>query len=124
MGMSGAKRRARPGLGGLGIRDICVQKDDLLILAGPTMDLDGSVTIFRWPKGANPKGEALVPAKDLEHVLDVPYGQGVDHAEGMSLFSTDEGNAGSVLIVYDSASEYRQLGENGVLADVFQLPNT
>ena len=28
-------------LGGLGIRDLCVDGDDLLILAGPTMDLDG-----------------------------------------------------------------------------------
>lgn len=111
-------------LGGLGIRDICVQKDDLLILAGPTMDLDGPVTIFRWPKGANPQAETFVPAKDLVHMLDVPYGQGVDHAEGMALFSTDGGIAGSVLVVYDSASEYRQLGESGMLADVFQLPST
>ncbi|MNG03413.1 hypothetical protein D3C84_864920 [compost metagenome] len=28
-------------LNGLGFRDLCTSGDDLLILAGPTMDLDG-----------------------------------------------------------------------------------
>lgn len=41
-------------LGGLGIRDLCVHGHDLLILAGPTMELDGPVTIFRWPGGTDP----------------------------------------------------------------------
>jgi hypothetical protein len=109
-------------LGGLGIRDLCAQGSDLLILAGPTMDLDGPVTIFRWPGGTEPKGENVVPASELERVLEVPYGQGVDHAEGMTLFSPDGGKARSLLVVYDSASESRQLGESTVTADVFLLP--
>jgi hypothetical protein len=108
-------------LGGLGIRDVCAQGSDLLILAGPTMDLDGPVTIFRWPGGIESKGESVVPAVELERVLDVPYGQGVDHAEGMTLFSPDGGTARSLLIVYDSASESRQLGESTAAADVFLL---
>jgi hypothetical protein len=111
-------------LGGLGIRDVCAQGTDLLILGGPTMDLDGPVTIFRWPGGAEPKGESVVPADELERVLDVPYGQGVDHAEGMTLFSLDGGTARSLLVVYDSASESRQLGESTAVADVFLLPGT
>ena len=110
-------------LGGLGIRDLCVQGSDILILAGPTMDIDGPVTIFRWIGGAAaPKEECVVPADELEHVVDVPYGQSVDHAEGMTLFSTDEGAPRSLLIVYDSASESRQLKENTVVADFLQLP--
>jgi len=109
-------------LGGLGIRDLCAQGSDLLILAGPTMDLDGPVTMFRWPGGTEPKGEAVVPASELERVLDVPYGQSVDHAEGMTLFSPDGGKARSLLVVYDSVSENRQLGESTVTADVFLLP--
>lgn len=108
-------------LGGLGIRDLCVQGSDLLILAGPTMDLDGPVTIFRWSKGTDPKGESVVPASELERVLDVPYGQGVDHAEGMTLFSADAGAARSLLVVYDSASKNRQSGKSTVAADVFPL---
>lgn len=112
-------------LGGLGIRDLCVQGPDILILAGPTMKIDGPVTIFRWIGGAAaPKEECVVPADELEHVVDVSYGQGVDHAEGMTLFSTDEGAPRSLLIVYDSASESRQLKENTVVADFFQLPKT
>ena len=111
-------------LGGLGIRDLCVQGTDLLILAGPTMELDGPVIVFRWPGGTDPKGEQVVPASELERVLEVPYGQGVDHAEGMTLFSPDGGKARSLLVVYDSASENRQLGEGTVAADVFLLPRT
>ena len=109
-------------LGGLGIRDLCVEGSDLLILAGPTMDLDGPVTVFRWPKGTDPKRESVVPASELKRVLDVPYGQGVDHAEGMTLFSPDGGAARSLLVVYDSASKNRQSGRSTVAADVFLLP--
>lgn len=109
-------------LGGLGTRDLCVQGSDLLILAGPTMDLDGPLTVFRWPKGTDPKGESVVPASELERVLDVPYGKGVDHAEGMTLFCPDGGAACSLLVVYDSASKNRQLGRSTVAADVFPLP--
>ena len=35
-------------LGGLGVRDLCPHGQDLLVLAGPTMDLDGPVHVFRW----------------------------------------------------------------------------
>lgn len=111
-------------LGGLGIRDVCAQGADLLILAGPTMQLDGPVTLFRWPGGTAPKGECVVLADALQRVLDVPYGQGVDHAEGMTLFAPDGGTARSLLVVYDSASASRQLGESTVVADVFLLPRT
>jgi hypothetical protein len=112
-------------LGGLGVRDLSAQGSDLLILAGPTMDLDGPVTIFRWPGGAEPRGESLVFGGNLEAVLDVPYGRGkekgTDHAEGMTLFSPGGGPGDSLLVVYDSAAESRRRGENGVEADIFAL---
>ena len=111
-------------LGGLGIRDICVQGTDLLILAGSTLDLDGPVTLFRWPGGTEPKGERMVPADELERVLDIPCGQSVDRAEGITLFSHDGGTACSLLVVYDAASKSRQLGESTAVADVFLLPGT
>ncbi len=111
-------------LGGLGIRELCAHGPDLLILAGPTMELDGPVILFRWPGGAKPKGASVVPADELKRVLDVPYGKGVDHAEGMTLFSQDGGAARSFLVVYDSASESRQVGKSAVAADVFPLPRT
>ncbi len=109
-------------LGGLGIRDLCRQGGDLLILAGPTMDIDGPVPIFRWIDGTEQAEERMVPTSELERILDVPYGQGVDHAEGMTLFSPDGGDpACSLLVVYDAASESRQLGESTVVADVFPI---
>jgi len=108
-------------LGGLGIRDLCRLGRDLLILAGPSMDLDGPVTIFRWKGGARPQGEAMVPTDRLQRLLEVPFGQGEDHAEGMTLFSPDGGKARSILVVYDSASKRRQVGANAVKADVFPL---
>lgn len=109
-------------LGGLGIRDLCVQGKDLLILAGPTMDLDGPVSVFRWPCGAEPDKECVVPVTKLEHVLDLPFGQGVDHPEGITLFSTNGGTEEALLVVYDAASPSRQIGESTLMADVFPLP--
>ena len=110
-------------LGGLGMRDLCVRGSDVLILAGPTMDLDGPVTVFRWLGGAEPEEESLVFADRLPVVMQIPYGQGtnkgMDHAEGMTLFG---GDARALLVVYDSASEERQKGANAVEADIFDLP--
>lgn len=108
-------------LDSLGIRDLCIQGDDLLVLAGPTMDLDGPVAVFRWPGGARPEEEMVVPAGQLERVLDVPYGQGVDHAEGMALFCPEEGESDSILVVYDAAAPERQRGGCSVTADIFSL---
>ncbi|KQQ97694.1 hypothetical protein ASF77_06300 [Massilia sp. Leaf139] len=109
-------------LGGLGIRDLCVQGDDLLILAGPTMDLDGPVRLYRWAGGVLAGRDAVVPAGQLEHLVDLPYGAGVDHPEGITLFDDKLGAGDELLVVYDSASPGRQIGESTVLADVFALP--
>jgi hypothetical protein len=110
-------------LGGLGIRDLCKQGRDLLILAGPTMDLDGPVTLFRWVGGAEPDGETVVSAEILEHVLNLPFGQGVDHPEGIALFASRDGADEGLLVVHDSASPSRQIGESTLVADVYPLPS-
>ncbi|MBC8030518.1 MAG: DUF3616 domain-containing protein [Pyrinomonadaceae bacterium] len=112
-------------LGGLGVRDLCLDGEDLLILAGPTMDLDGPVTVFRWPGGANPKEESLVFRESLQKVIDVPFGNGRDHAEGMTLLPPNKQGRRSVLILYDAPSEERKKskkGEAALRADVFELP--
>lgn len=109
-------------LGGLGIRDLCVQGTDLLILAGLTMELDGPVSVFRWPGGCAPTDEAVVPADALQRILEVPYGEGVDHAEGMALFSPDGDLPNSLLIVYDAAADDRKSGKSAVTVDILELP--
>lgn len=107
-------------LGGLGIRDLCVQDNDLLILAGPSMDLDGPVTIFRWIDGTRPGEECMLEAEALKRVADVPFGQGVDHAEGICLYVEKDGPP-ALLVVYDAASCSRQLQGGIMAADVFPL---
>lgn len=108
-------------LGGLGIRDLCRVGDDLLILAGPTMTLDGPITIFRWIGGAKPEQESLVSGAILQKIADIPYGQGKDQAEGMALFCPVSGEAATVVVVYDSADVGRLIGKSAVRADVFTL---
>lgn len=108
-------------LHGLGVRDLCWRGDDLLILAGPTMDLDGPVTVFRLRGGFDADEESVVFADQLETVLEVPFGQGDDHAEGMCLFDAGRQGGDRLLIVYDSAAERRKHGEAGVEADLFVL---
>ena len=70
-------------LGGLGIRELAFDGDALLILAGPTMDLDGPVVLYRWPGALDAGEQAVVPADRLESVLHLPYGRGEHHAEGI-----------------------------------------
>ena len=111
-------------LGGLGIRELCIRRDDLLILAGPTMDLDGPVTIFRWKDALKVDAESLVSRASLEVLFQVPFGQGPDagkdHAEGIALFS-DSDSSFALFVVYDSPSEGRKVGSNGVRADLIEF---
>jgi hypothetical protein len=111
-------------LGGLGIRDLVIHGEDLLLLAGPTMDLDGPVTIFRWKNAVENQEQKFVFEEELEVVMHIPYGKGEDHAEGISIFSAKTSEPDSILVVYDSASESRFIGDNSVTADIFSLPQT
>ncbi|MGV9310303.1 DUF3616 domain-containing protein [Nonomuraea sp. NPDC004354] len=94
-------------LGGLGVRDLCPDGDgSLLVLAGPTMSLDGPVSVMRWD------GEGQQPA----FVTDLPYGVGCDHPEGLAALGD-----GRFMVVYDSPAPERLTPEGGVLADVITI---
>ncbi len=108
-------------LGGLGVRELCRDGSDLLVLAGPTMNPDGPVFVYRWRDGINQPAESLTGKDKLEPLFQVPHGDRTDHAEGMTLFQTDTGRP-AVLIVYDSPSQLRKDGDHAVHADVFELP--
>jgi hypothetical protein len=109
-------------LGGLGIRDLCPHGDDMLVLAGPTMDLDGPVRLYRWVGGCTVEAPTVVRGDALVHEADLPYGRGVDHAEGVDVLEPDRDGSVRVLVVYDSPAPER-LGEDGsVVADVVRLP--
>ncbi|MEO5877910.1 MAG: DUF3616 domain-containing protein [Streptosporangiaceae bacterium] len=100
-------------LGGLGIRDLCPDGDDLLVLAGPSMALSGPVRVYRWRDAVVAAAPAIV--RDLELVGDLPHGDGEDHAEGIALVD------GRLLVVYDSPAPARHTPAGGMLADLIML---
>ena len=108
-------------LEGLGIRDLRFDRDRLLILAGPTMDLDGPVRVSSWPGCLDAGDETIVTADEIEPLLELPYRRGADHAEGMAVLGGSEGRA-ELLIVYDSPAQERLHDDGtGIDADVFTL---
>ena len=104
-------------LDGLGVRELAIDRDDLLILAGPSMDLDGPVFIYRWKGALNVRADSLTWKKDLTKVVTVPFGVTRDHAEGLSVVADAPL---SVMVCYDSPAAAR-LDGSGVRADVFAI---
>lgn len=111
-------------LDGLGVRDLCFQGDDLLILAGATMDLTGLQRIYRWRDAVHTSDHTVCSqaSGELELLFDLPYSATGDKAEGMTLFpSLDELG---LLIVYDAPNSERMIKSKGVFADIFRLPTS
>jgi Protein of unknown function (DUF3616) len=108
-------------LAGRGIRDLAFTGSDLLILAGPTMDLDGPSTVYRW-RGAARATEAEAIGRDrLERVIDLPYGDGVDRPEGLAVFRAP--GAPERLLVLCDSPDPRRLGARGMIAvDLYDVP--
>ena len=107
-------------LDGLGVRDLCPAGEDLLVLAGPTMDLDGPVRIYRWHGAYRVQMPAIVRGEVLTRELELTYGEGDDHAEGMGLIGRPEDKM--ALVVYDSPAAVRLTEDGAVIADVVRLP--
>lgn len=108
-------------LGGLGVRDLCADGQDLLILAGPPMTHDGPVRVFRWKGAAAETAETVVWPDELGGpLLTIPHGAGEDRAEGIAL--VPGANPPSLLVVYDAPSAARKVGDRAVRADIFGLP--
>ena len=111
-------------LDGLGIRSLMAHGDDILILAGPTMDLDGPVRIYAWKGAATlaPPAGGVHRGEDVVYVGDLPFGDGDDHAEGMTMLHLPRSTVAHLLVVYDGPALARLRGDHGVLADLFALP--
>jgi Protein of unknown function (DUF3616) len=109
-------------LHGLGVRELCLQGEDLIILAGPTMDLEGAMRVFRLRNALGRQGDSLTERDTdaLEVLFDVPFTIGGDHAEGLALYSC-VGQAEALLIVYDAPHPARRPEAQAVYADVFRL---
>lgn len=115
-------------LGGMGIRDLCYAGDDLLILAGPTMDVDGTAAVWRLREPDDLADDILVGASDdftnlperLECLFTLAAAGGCDKPEGLTLFTA--GGESAALVVYDEPCAGRRPGEGTVYADLFRLP--
>lgn len=123
--VSQGKRRYRKhalDLDGLGVRELITCGDDVLVLAGPTMTLDGVHRVYRWIGGPSEKQDSLVRQEKgvLEPMFEIPFLAGFDRAEGLarhSWFDDDD----AVLVLYDAPGPARRPDDHSVLADVFAL---
>lgn len=109
-------------LGGLGVRDLHLDGDALYVLAGPTMVLDGEIRLHCW-SDARPR-----LASNTDPVAfwatppicsSLPHGVGCDRAEAFCVLprSQRQPSAGW-LVLYDSPSATRRVGEHSVFGDL------
>lgn len=111
-------------LDGLGIRDLHFCGDDLYILAGPTMVLDGEIRVFKWPAAR------LLLAANREPVrfeatpsdsVSLPHGRGTNRAEAIcELPPALSGRKPSWLVLYDAPGADRKEGERTVFGDLLR----
>jgi hypothetical protein len=111
-------------LGGLGVRDLHFSGDDLVILAGPTMVLDGDIRIFTWP-GAKPLLAANRAPVRFESTLveaaSLPHGKATDRAEAICELPPEVATgAPGWLVLYDAPGAERKHGEWTVFGDLLR----
>jgi len=108
-------------LDGLGIRELSRDGDDLLILAGPTMALDGAQRLFRLRNLQALGEESVTGSADgpLVPLFELPAVRGADYAEGLAPIVWRGQPA--VLVVYDGPSAGRRPTDGAVFGDVFWL---
>jgi hypothetical protein len=129
IGAGGRKyRRHFLDLGGNGIRDLCWDDGDLLVLAGPTAGLDAPPVIFRWKAAKEALGKTSSDEEQFfwraEGALVVePLGAdwqqgepGVDHAETITFIGNKK-----LAIGYDSPGTTRLRRPATVDVDVLEL---
>lgn len=105
---------------GLGIRDLLLDGDDLLILLGPTMSSDGPARVLRWEGAVRDTRSSMIREDLLSLACDLPYLGQYDHPEGICHWPED--GEDRFLVVYDSPSEKRlDQKNNKTLADVMSF---
>ena len=111
-------------LDGLGVRDLHFCGDDLFILAGPTMVLDGDIRVFKWPAArpvlaANREPVRFEPGL-AESVL-LPHGRGTNRAEAICALPPGLSAAkASWLVLYDAPGADRLDGAHTVFGDLLR----
>jgi Protein of unknown function (DUF3616) len=111
-------------LDGLGIRDLHFCDNDLYILAGPTMILDGDIRVFKWPDARSilaANEEAVRFEHALAEPVTLPHGRGTDRAEAICALPPGlAGRTPAWLVLYDAPGPGRRQGEHTVFADLLR----
>jgi hypothetical protein len=90
---------------GLGIRDMRLDGDDLLLLVGPTMSLEGPAFVLRWRAAVHDDASSIIAPERIEMVAELPYQLHADHPEGIDLWP--EAGPRSLLVIYDAPAPER-----------------
>ncbi len=111
-------------LDGLGVRDLHFSGDDLYILAGPTMVLNGEIRVFKW-SGARPLLAANREPVRFESALtasvSLPHGLGTNRAEALCDLPAElSGGKPSWIVLYDAPGADRRDGEHTVFGDLLR----
>ena len=111
-------------LDGLGIRDLHFSGDDLYLLAGPTMVLNGDIRVFKWPAARTLLAANREPVRfeaALTESVPLPHGRGSNRAEAMCDLppALSEGKA-QWLVLYDAPGADRRDGEHAVFGDLLR----
>jgi hypothetical protein len=111
-------------LDGLGVRDLHFSGDDLYILAGPTMVLDGEIRVFKWPAARPLLAASREPVRfeaALTESVSLPHGRGTNRAEAIcDLPPALAGRRPSWLVLYDAPGADRRDGEHTVFGDLLR----
>lgn len=109
-------------LEGLGIRDLHFSGDDLHLLAGPTMVLDGDIRVFRWANARSVLAGNREPVRfeaALPQRLSLPHGRGINRAEAICAVPRELGlPTPAWIVLYDSPGPARKDGECTVFGDL------
>lgn len=109
-------------LDGLGVRDLHFSGDDLYILAGPTMVLNGDIRVFKWPAARPLLAANQEPVRfeaALTESVSLPHGRGTNRAEAICDLPPGLGvRKPSWLVLYDAPGADRKEGESTVFGDL------
>jgi len=107
-------------LDGLGVRDLLLVGDHLLVLAGATTALEGPQNVYAIdiPQEDGPN---VIHSDQVRPLLELPVRRGVDHAEGLALMSLR--GKRQLAVAFDSPSPERiDLASDCLRIDVYDLP--
>lgn len=91
-------------LSGGGVRDLCLVGRDLFVLSGPPMRGKGPSQVRLWRNALAARSGRLLEEDDLPLLLELPYREKKDHAEGITVLGWDARHV-LLLVIYDSVSK-------------------